>query len=167
GPRRKLRWAFGFPGVLAARAQPTIVGGRVFVASETGTVYALDARTGCTYWTFRAEASIRSAITIGPYKPAAGGARYAAYFGDSRANAYAVDATTGQQVWTRKVDTHSGAVITGAPTVYESRVYVPVAGIGAEGAGSRPGYECCTFRGSVSAIDASTGTVVWKSYSIA
>src|SRR4029077_11070109 len=60
-PKLTLKWAFGFPGVLAARAQPAVAGGRLFAASETGTIYALDAKTGCTYWTFRAQAGVRSA----------------------------------------------------------------------------------------------------------
>lgn len=166
-PKLTLKWAFGFPGVLAARAQPTVTGGRLFAASENGTLYALDAKTGCTYWTFTAQGSVRSAPSVGSYKSASGATRYAVYFGDSRANAYAVDADTGQQIWVRKADDHPGAVVTGAPTVYNGRVYVPVAGIGEEGQGSRPGYECCTFRGSVSALDATTGAVVWKTFSIA
>jgi polyvinyl alcohol dehydrogenase (cytochrome) len=165
-PKLKLKWAFGFPGVLAARAQPTVAGGRVFVASENGTVYALDAKTGCTYWTYRAQAGIRTAATVGPYKSASGATRYAVYFGDGKANAYAVDAATGQEIWTRKMDDHPGAVMTGAPTLYDGRLYVPVAGLGEEGQGGRGTYECCTFRGSLSAIDASTGAVVWKTYSI-
>ena len=165
-PKLTLKWAFGFPGVLSARAQPAVTGGRLFTASETGTVYALDARTGCTYWTFRAQAGVRSAPNVGPYKSASGATRYAVYFGDSRANAYAVDADTGQQIWTRKMDDHPGAVVTGAPTLYDGRLYVPVAGIGEEGAGARPDYECCTFRGSLVALDATTGAVVWKTYSI-
>lgn len=49
----KLKWAFGFPGDNRATAQPTIAGGRVFVGSAGGTVYSLDAATGCTYWTFK------------------------------------------------------------------------------------------------------------------
>ena len=165
-PRLKLKWAFGFPGVLAARAQPAVAGGRLFVASENGAVYALDAKTGCTYWTFRAQAGVRTAATVGPYKSPSGSTRYAVYFGDGRANAYAVDAETGQQVWVRKIDDHPGAVVTGAPTLYEGRLYVPAAGIGEEGQGGGPTYECCTFRGSLSALDASTGAVVWKTYSI-
>src|SRR6185503_14770804 len=32
--------------------------------------------------------------------------------------------------------------------------------------GRPPGYACCTFRGSVAALDAETGTLVWKSYTI-
>jgi polyvinyl alcohol dehydrogenase (cytochrome) len=166
-PKLTLKWAFGFPGVLAARAQPTIVGGRLFAASENGTLYALDAKTGCTYWTYAAQGAVRSAPSVGMYKSASGGTRYAVYFGDARANAYAVDAETGQQIWMRKADDHPGAVITGAPTVHDGRVFVPVAGIGEEGQGSRPGYECCTFRGSVSALDAASGAVVWKTFTIA
>ena len=53
-PRLRLRWAFGFPGASSARAQPTVAAGRVFVGSETGVVYALDGKSGCTYWTFSA-----------------------------------------------------------------------------------------------------------------
>src|SRR5687767_2969777 len=49
-PKLKLKWAIGFAGVNSARAQPAVVGGRVFVGSESGDVHALNARTGCTYW---------------------------------------------------------------------------------------------------------------------
>ena len=45
----------------SARAQPTVAGGRVFVGSQGGTVYALDAKTGCTIWTFQAKAGVRTA----------------------------------------------------------------------------------------------------------
>ena len=64
-PRLKLKWAFGFPGDIAADAQPTVAGGRVFVGSQSGNVYALSAATGCVHWFFQAAASVRAAITIG------------------------------------------------------------------------------------------------------
>src|SRR5207247_9814556 len=64
-PRLKLKWAFGFPGDVAADAQPTVVGGRVFVGSQSGNVYSLDASTGCIHWYFTAAASVRVACTIG------------------------------------------------------------------------------------------------------
>ena len=83
-----------------------------------------------------------------------------------KAYAYAVDANTGQQIWVRKVDDHPAASITGAPTVYGGRVYVPVQGLSEEGQGGRGGYQCCTFRGSVSALDANTGAVIWKTYTV-
>src|SRR5205823_8528183 len=103
-PKLKLKWAFGFPNANSARAQPTIAGGRVFVGSQSGTVYALDAKTGCTIWTFQAKAGVRSGIVIGP-RPGATG-RFGAYFGDGRANAYGLDAATGEQIWTRQLEDH-------------------------------------------------------------
>ncbi|MGH9385553.1 MAG: PQQ-binding-like beta-propeller repeat protein [Vicinamibacterales bacterium] len=160
-PKLTLKWAFGFPNATSARAQPTIVGGRLFVGSQSGTVHALDAATGCTIWTFQAKAGVRSAITIGPR-----GSGAAAYFGDGRANAYAIDAATGALLWTRNLDQHPSARVTGAPTLHEDRLYVPVAS-GEEGQGNNPKYECCTFRGSLVALDASTGALRWQTFTIA
>ena len=165
-PKLTLKWAFGFDGALAARTQPTIVAGVLFTGSERGDVYALDAKTGCTYWTHRAQAAIRTAMTVVPYRATGSSARFALYFGDGRANAYAVDAESGTLLWVRKLDEHPNASITGAPAVYEGRVYVATSAAGEEVRGGRPDYGCCTFRGSVTALDAATGTVVWKSYSI-
>ena len=54
-PQLKLKWAFGFPGVSSARAQPAVAGGRLFVGSDSGAVFALDAKTGCTHWMFQAQ----------------------------------------------------------------------------------------------------------------
>ena len=165
-PKLKLKWAFGYSIVTSARAQPSLAGGRLFVASENSEVHALDPKTGCTHWTFKAQYGVRTAVSAGPYKSATGASGYAVYFADSRTNVYAVDANTGQQLWVRKVDQHRSASITGAPTVHGGRVYVPVQGLNEEGQGGNPKYECCTFRGSVSALDANTGQVLWKSYTI-
>jgi polyvinyl alcohol dehydrogenase (cytochrome) len=160
-PRLKLKWAFGFAGVNRAYAQPAVVGGRLFVGSADGKVYALDARTGCLHWMFQADVPVRTAITIGV--DARG---WSAYFGDQRANAYAVDALDGTLRWKTHVDEHRAAVITGAPTLAEGVLYVPATSY-EEVSGANPNYPCCTFRGSVSALDAATGKVLWKSYSIA
>jgi polyvinyl alcohol dehydrogenase (cytochrome) len=165
-PRLKLKWAFGFPGVTAARSQPAVVGGRLFVASESGDVFSLDAKTGCTYWAFHAQSGIRTAVSVGQYKGASGSA-YAIYFTDGAATAYGVDANSGKQIWARKADDHPQARATGSPTYFNGRVYVPMAGLNEEAQGGRLTYECCTFRGSVTALDASTGAVVWKTYTIA
>src|SRR5581483_2587126 len=64
-PKLTLKWAFNLGDVTIARSQPTVVGGRVFITSQTGAVYALDADTGCTRWGFQAAAGIRSGVTIG------------------------------------------------------------------------------------------------------
>lgn len=164
-PRLKLKWAFGYHTVTSARAQPTLAGGRLFIASENGEVHALDPKTGCTYWTYKAQAGVRTAVAVGQYKGASGSGQ-AVFFGDSRANAYAVDASTGKEIWVRKVDEHRFAAMTGAPTYYNGKLFVPVQGLSEEGQGGQPKYECCTFRGSVSALDANTGQVLWKRYTI-
>jgi polyvinyl alcohol dehydrogenase (cytochrome) len=165
-PKLKLKWAFGYANVASARVQPIVAGGRLFVANENRDVYSLDPKTGCTYWTFQAIAGVRSSLSIGPYLGADGKAGTAVFFGDQRANAYAVDAQTGKQIWTTRVDAHPAAGITGAPVVFEGRMFVPVQGIGEEGMGANNKYECCTFRGSVTTLDVNTGKVLWKTYTI-
>ena len=156
----KLKWAFGFPNGSSAFGQPAVAGGRVFVGSDNGFVYAIDAATGCVYWSFQAQGGVRTAITLGK-----AASRYAAYFGDVKANVYAVDAETGAQLWTRSAESHPLARVTGAPALYNGRLYVPVASF-EEGSGPNPKYECCTFRGSLVAYDATSGEQVWKTYTI-
>ncbi len=163
-PKLTLKWAFGIPGATAVSAQPTVYAGRVFIGSETGVVYALDAATGCTYWQFKAPAGVRSAISVGPIAGSQP-VRYAAYFGDFRANVHAVDVLTGEAIWSLKADDHAAARITGAPTLVNGRLYVPVSSL-EELPGARPDYPCCTFRGSVVAIDAATGKQLWKTFTI-
>ncbi|MGH8149173.1 MAG: PQQ-binding-like beta-propeller repeat protein [Steroidobacteraceae bacterium] len=165
-PRLELEWAFGFVNVASVRSQPAVVGGRLFVASASGLVHALDARSGCAFWTFEARAAIVTALSVGAYRSHSGSRRYAVYFGDRQANVYAVDAETGREVWMRRIDDHPSASITGSPTLYGGRVFVPVQGIGEESRATSDGYPCCTFRGSVSALDASTGAVLWKTYTL-
>jgi polyvinyl alcohol dehydrogenase (cytochrome) len=159
--RLELKWAFGIPNTQQSRSQPAVVGGRVFMGSQAGDVYSLDAASGCVHWAFAAESFVRSAISVGPY---AGG--MAIYFSDAAAKAYAVDAQTGQLIWSRKVDEHPAARGTGSVTLHDGRLYVPVSGVSEETASSNPDYECCTFRGSLTALDAETGEVVWKTFTI-
>ena len=161
-PLMRLKWAFGFPGSSAAIAQPTIVGGLVFVGGADRKVYALDAKSGCTRWAFATEAVVRTALS---FAPISGTDQFAVFFGDVRANAYAVNATTGALVWKTKVEDHPAARITGAPALYSGILYVPVSSI-EEVTGSPATYQCCTFRGSVVALDIATGRQVWKSYTI-
>jgi polyvinyl alcohol dehydrogenase (cytochrome) len=163
-PRLKLKWAFGVPGAAEMYSQPTIVSGRVFIGADTGYVYSLEAATGCVYWSFLAQAGVRTAPSIGPAK-ATDGTKYAVYFGDTRSNAYAVDAATGELIWKERVEEHPESRIVGAPKLYQGRLYVPVSS-GEEGTSANPAYECCTFRGSLVALDASTGKQVWKTYTI-
>jgi polyvinyl alcohol dehydrogenase (cytochrome) len=163
-PRLKLKWAFGIPGGVSAHGQPTVAWGRVFVGTDIGYVYSLDAATGCVYWSFQTKGAVRNAITMGPVT-GQGPAKYAVYFGDMLANLYALDAQTGALLWTNHVDDHFAARITAAPALYQGRLYVGISSF-EEFSASSPDYPCCTARGSVSAIDANTGKLIWKTYTI-
>jgi polyvinyl alcohol dehydrogenase (cytochrome) len=162
--RLKVKWAFGFPATLDANAHAALANGHIFIGSTSGTVYSLDAATGCIRWFFNAAGGVRAAISIGRIQTDSG-PRYAALFGDGAAFAYAVDAATGKEFWKTKVETFPVGRITGSLVFYNNRVYVPVAS-GEEGAGASPDYECCRFRGSIVALDASTGKQIWKTYTI-
>jgi len=48
-PQLKLKWAFGFPDATSAWAQPTVVGGWMFVGSQNGTIFAVDEKSGCIH----------------------------------------------------------------------------------------------------------------------
>ena len=196
-PKLALKWAFGFQGSAVA-GQPTVVDGRLFVASATGRVYSLDAKTGCTYWTFDAAAGIRTAISIGEFAPpksavaprSAPAARRkhgradkktkqrftlahleifkapsAALFGDDAGAVYALDAQKGTLLWKTQVESHPLARIVGAPTLYHERLYVAVSS-SEQSAALDAAYACCTFRGSVAALDMATGHVLWKTFVI-
>ena len=93
--RLKVRWAFGFPGSILAYGAPAVAGGRVFVGSAGGELYALDARTGCVHWSHTAEASVRAAPSVGRLKDG----RTAVFFGDQSARLYALDAARGTLLW--------------------------------------------------------------------
>lgn len=160
-PRLKLKWAFGIPGVGQAYSQPAVAGGRIFVGSAARKVYSLDAETGCAYWTFQADAPVRTAISVGRI-----GERWVVYFGDQHASAYAVDADSGKLIWKTHLEDHPASIVTGAPTLAGGKLYVPMSSY-EEVVGAGPKYECCKFRGSVSAVDAATGKVLWKTYTIA
>ncbi len=176
-----LKWSYGYQGGHEF-GQPTIVDGRVFVAGSTGRVYSLDSATGCTYWTYDASAGSRTAITIGELARARIAklpkklkrtlahldvikAPSAAFFGDDHGFVYAVDAQKGTLLWRTQVDLHPLARIVGAPTLYNDRLYVAVSST-EDIAAANPLYSCCTFRGSVVALDIANGRTLWKSYTV-
>jgi polyvinyl alcohol dehydrogenase (cytochrome) len=164
--RLELKWALAFPSAIRARSQPHIAYGAVYVGSQDGTVYALDLKTGCARWMYRAAAEVRTAIV--PMQPPAsvnGADRPRVFFGDVIGRLYSLDAFTGKLAWSVKLDEHPSASLTGAAALHEGVLYAPVSSL-EEMRSVDPQYECCTFRGSVVALDAWTGKQKWKSYTI-
>ena len=160
--RLQLKWAFGFPGATALYGQ-TVYDGRLYVTSNAGYVYSLDAETGCLHWSFRAQSAVRSGFTIGRLSKT--DPRLAIFFGDIHGTAYALSASTGEEIWKTLTDPHPLARITGTPVLFEGRLFVPVASL-EEPESGQADYTCCTFRGFMSALDAATGREIWKTYTI-
>jgi polyvinyl alcohol dehydrogenase (cytochrome) len=160
-PKLKLKWAFAFPDTSTMRSQPAVYRGRIFAGGQDGSLYALDMLTGCVYWATTVESQVRSGITIGE-----AGGNPAVFFGDSAGFVYALDAATGKQLWKVRPNEHTASTVTATPVFYKDRLYVGVASR-EEALSVAPGYLCCTFRGTESALDAATGKVLWKTYTIA
>jgi polyvinyl alcohol dehydrogenase (cytochrome) len=159
-PRLRVKWTFAYPATVRARSQPTFAYGALYVGSQNGVVYALDAKLGCIRWSFETTAEVRTAIVV----PAVRGAEKRAYFGDIIGRVYALDAATGKELWRARVDAHPSATVTGSPAYHDGVLYVPVSSL--EEATVGPSYPCCTFRGSVAAFDAATGRRLWQRYTI-
>jgi len=155
----QLKWSFTFPdtGFWQGGGNPVAVAnGRVYVGNPNRWLYALDAQTGCTYWTFRADALIRSGAAV-----EAG----VVTFGDAWGNVYGLDEETGVLRWRHLVDTQSFVRITGSVTAEEGRVFVPVSYL-QEVVPAHPDRSCCTANGSAAAYDVRTGKPLWQTYMI-
>jgi polyvinyl alcohol dehydrogenase (cytochrome) len=158
-PRLKLKWAFAAPNASVVRSQPALYGGRVFFTADTN-IYSLDAATGCTYWTTELTGVVRSGIAVG-----APGGKATIFFGDENGQAQALDANTGRPLWKVRPTSHPSALVTGTPAYYQGRLFVPVSSA-EEAFATAPDYVCCTFRGEVVALDAASGELLWRTYTI-
>jgi polyvinyl alcohol dehydrogenase (cytochrome) len=161
----ELKWAFAYPNAIKARSQPASGGGAIYFGGPDGTVRALDASTGCLRWAFKASAEVRHAPVLSPWESGDQQVQPVLYFGDILARVYAVKARTGELLWSAKVDDHPDATLTGSPVLVGARLFLPVSSLEVVAAMS-PAYTCCTFRGSVVALDSVTGAQIWKSHTI-
>ncbi len=166
-PHLKLRWTFAFPG-RAAFGQPAVVGDMVIAGGTGARVFALNADTGCTYWSYYAGALVRTGILVGTLTAAQAAdhrEHIAAWFGDDKGILHAVDARDGKELWTQRLDSHPIARLVGTPQLYSGVLYTGVSSF-EEVAAADPKYHCCTFRGSLVAVTAGTGKILWQSYTI-
>ncbi|HEX5005904.1 MAG TPA: PQQ-binding-like beta-propeller repeat protein [Hyphomonadaceae bacterium] len=156
-PRLKVKWAFSYVGT--KNTEPLVFGDRVYVGSMSGKVYSLDAATGCVHWRFDYRGGGRASMTIGKNAGAKSG--YALYMGDDRETVHAFDAWSGEELWKVRVDDHAVGRITGSPALWGDLLYVPLSAA-EESQGNVGSYNCCTFIGTVAAVDVKTGKLAWK-----
>jgi polyvinyl alcohol dehydrogenase (cytochrome) len=163
--RLRLKWAFAYPAAAGTpRSQPAVVDGTVYFGGPDGVFYARDARTGAARWSFRLD-TVGTGPTLIPIQVRDGAAVAGGkvFFGDTRGWLYALDQRSGRLAWAVRLDDNPLALITSSPLVSGSRVYVGVSSaenvLGTE-------HACCTSRGHVDALDADTGRLAWRYFTV-
>jgi polyvinyl alcohol dehydrogenase (cytochrome) len=78
-----------------------------------------------------------------------------------------INRLTGKLLWKTEVETHFASRITMSPIVIGDKVIVGVSSMESEiPAVKGPFYKCCNFRGSVVALSATSGKILWKTRTI-
>ena len=145
-------------------ATPSVVGGAVYAPDFGGSLWAVDAATGKVIW--------KNAISSYTGIPGDVSRTTPAYWrgtlimGEGTqpittlegATVFALEASSGRPLWHTKVEADPVAIITSAPIVDDGVVYVGTSSK-AE-ALNRP----TAFRGSVLALRADTGEILWQTY---
>jgi polyvinyl alcohol dehydrogenase (cytochrome) len=155
----KVKWAFSMSG----GGQPVVVGDWLFITNRNGKFYALDAKTGCVHWAVEDAASRTTPMVIRSSISPSG---WATFIGVGKRVVRAFDAQTGKEIWhSESLENHIASNITGTPVVSGDQLFVPLSS-GEEVYAMQPNYSCCTFRGSLAALDLRTGQKQWQTYMI-
>jgi len=167
----KPKWTFTTQGDVSARA--AIAAGGVYFPDWGGYLHKVDARTGVAIWS-------RNLSTDYGLAPAAGSAKVVSrttpaidgdtlYIGTQATGSggylLAINTKNGSLKWKTQLDPHPLAVDTSSPVVAAGVVYTGVASL-EEASAANPQYPCCSFRGSAVAVDAGTGAVIWRHYTV-
>jgi polyvinyl alcohol dehydrogenase (cytochrome) len=154
------RWVFTTGGDLSAT--PALANEALYVPDWGGNLFKVHARTGALMWSRSIQEYTSIAHSISRATPAVDGG--ALYLGTLQgAYMLALKTGNGDLIWKTKLDNHPSAYVTQSPVVFQQRVYAGVSS-DEEILTLVPGYRCCTFRGSVVALNAGTGRVIWKTY---
>lgn len=139
-------------------ATPVIADGVAYAGSYDGSLSALDLMTGEQRWVYETGAAVPEPnlqIPLGITGSAAV-VGDTVYVGDAAATVHAVDVATGEARWTTSVDEQPNASIWSSPVVANDRLYVGIASVAKE----------VGFRGSVVALDAISGELVWQTFMV-
>ena len=147
-------------------ATPTVANDLVYFPDLSADLYAVDKASGALAWSHKIADYTGVAGSYSRVSPAIDGKQL--FIGDrgaGGADVISINRETGERNWITRVESHTAAIITGSPIVYGGIVYVGVSS-GEEGSAESKTYACCTFRGSVVALDEATGKVLWKTYTV-
>src|SRR6202045_404403 len=161
------KWVFTTGGDVSAT--PTVDGNAVYFPDWGGNLFAVEKDTGRLIWSHKVSEYDGVEGAASRVSPAVDGNQV--IFGDipnskqahNGANVISVDRQTGTIQWMTQVDTHPAAIITGSPVVFDGMVYVGVSS-SEETLALNPAYPCCSFRGSIVALDEKSGAMRWKTF---
>lgn len=150
---------------------PTVYEQHVYVSTLAGIFYCIRADDGNILWQKNLSEPINNGrlygsrtssliyknmiilgLTDGNILQSAGG--YGSY-------AIAFNRFTGILVWQQKVSSHPASMITATPQLANNRLFLGISSL-EEVFALNPAYPCCTFQGSVVALNASTGAFLWE-----
>jgi polyvinyl alcohol dehydrogenase (cytochrome) len=156
------RWVATTAGDVSAT--PVVTLGAVYFPDWGGRLWKLDAGTGNVIWSHLISEYDGIAGDVSRTSPAFAGQLL--FIGENLGSyIMAIDARSGALRWITQAEPDPTAISTGSPIVVGDRVYMGFSS--REAAYDRErGIPCCTFRGSLVALDAQTGRVVWRTYGI-
>jgi polyvinyl alcohol dehydrogenase (cytochrome) len=169
--RLKPKWIFNTSGDVSAR--PSVVGGAVYFPDWGGHVYRLNAATGAMVWSKSLTAdyglapAFGQATVVSRTTPAVDGNTIyiGSQFTTNGAQLLAINKSNGALRWKIQLDPHPYSVHTSSAIVFRGVIYLGVSSL-EEGPAEQADYPCCSFRGSIMAINAATGAVIWKTYTV-
>lgn len=150
----KLALAWRFPTTAPVLGTPSATRDRIYAGDMSGTVYAVD-RAGKLKWKrggFPAILSTTPLITGDML-----------IVGDGSGGVNGLERSTGALRWSVHPNPHPLAAVWGSPIAVGRHVIMGMAS-NEEQATLKPGYPCCSFRGSVFSLDARTGALEWQTY---
>jgi polyvinyl alcohol dehydrogenase (cytochrome) len=161
------KWVFTTGGDVSAT--PTVDGDAVYFPDWAGNLFAVKKDSGQLIWSHKISEYDGVEGAISRVSPAVDANHV--IIGDilnsklvhKGANVISVDRETGTVQWITQVETHPAAIITGSPVVFDGVVYIGVSS-SEESLATDPTYPCCTFRGSVVALDEKSGAMLWKTF---
>lgn len=162
------KWVFETAGNVSAT--PAVDEDAVYVPDWGGMLHRIDRATGARVWSRRIGDLTAIPWDLARTTPVVVGTKLVLgdHGGKSGAGArvIAVDKAKGEVLWSRQVDSHPSSVIAQSAVAFEGRVYVGVSSLEEQHAAFRPNYICCGFRGSVLALDAETGAILWQTFTV-
>ena len=164
----KTKWTFTTGGDVSARA--AVVNGIAYFPDWGGNIWAVDANSGKLAWGHKLSDYGLAAGTVSRTSPAV--ANGIVYIGTQYVTSgptgwlLAINASTGALVWKIQPDTSNPfPVITASPVVAAGNVYVGMTS-NEEYVAADPNYPCCSVRGSVVAVNASNGAILWQTFTV-